>query len=148
MKIVLVGAGSAQFGSGMLGDIFASKELVGSHIVLHDINETALNKMLSVANRFITEHKLNYTITASTNRKEAFQSADFIISSIEVGNRFALWEDRIFNNFNMAWNKCMAKMVVLVEYFTLCVLFLQFLKLLKMRWIFVQMPIFLISQTL
>lgn len=93
MKIVLVGAGSAQFGSGMLGDIFASKELVGSHIVLHDINETALNKMLSVANRFITEHKLNYTITASTNRKEAFQSADFIISSIEVGNRFALWEE-------------------------------------------------------
>ena len=40
-KIVLVGAGSAQFGYGTLGDIFQSKTLYGSEIVLHDINMAA-----------------------------------------------------------------------------------------------------------
>ncbi|BFO10106.1 hypothetical protein GGER_26160 [Serratia rubidaea] len=41
-KIVLVGAGSAQFGFGTLGDIFQSKTLYGSEIVLHDINPASL----------------------------------------------------------------------------------------------------------
>ena len=34
MKIVLVGAGSIQFGLGTLGDIFTSKTLTGSEITL------------------------------------------------------------------------------------------------------------------
>jgi len=40
--IVLIGAGSASFGSGTIGDIFKSKALAGSHIVLHDINPDTL----------------------------------------------------------------------------------------------------------
>ena len=39
MKLVLIGAGSAQFGFGTLGDIFSSAFLKGSHIALVDINE-------------------------------------------------------------------------------------------------------------
>jgi alpha-galactosidase len=35
---------------------------------------------------------LPFTLSASTNRPEALQGADFIVSSIEVGNRFELWE--------------------------------------------------------
>lgn len=93
MNIVLVGAGSVQFGKGMLGDIFASKVLVGSHVVLHDINENTLNKTCEAAKSFIAEHNLSFSVSATTNRKEAFQAADFIISSIEVGDRFTLWEE-------------------------------------------------------
>ena len=37
-KIVLIGAGSTNFGLGTIGDIFKSKILAGSTIVLHDIN--------------------------------------------------------------------------------------------------------------
>ena len=37
-KIVLIGAGSTQFGLGTIGDIFKSKVLEGSTISLHDIN--------------------------------------------------------------------------------------------------------------
>ena len=36
--IVLIGAGSAQFGYGTIGDILQSQVLHGSEIVLHDIN--------------------------------------------------------------------------------------------------------------
>lgn len=38
-KIVLVGAGSTSFGPKIFSDIFLSKDLVGSTIILHDINK-------------------------------------------------------------------------------------------------------------
>ena len=93
MKIVLVGAGSIQFGYGMLGDIFNSKMLKGSEITLLDINEQTLKRVLGSAQEFIARHALDYTVNATTDRRIAFVNADFIISSIEVGNRFQLWDE-------------------------------------------------------
>ncbi|MDP3176604.1 MAG: hypothetical protein Q8M76_01790, partial [Spirochaetaceae bacterium] len=42
MKIVLIGAGSAQFGLGTLGEIMQSEVLAGSEIALVDIDGPAL----------------------------------------------------------------------------------------------------------
>lgn len=92
MKIVLVGAGSVQFGYGMLGDIFNSSVLKGCEITLLDINQESLDCVLNSANQFIKEHSLNHKISATTDRRKALKNADYIISSIEVGNRFELWE--------------------------------------------------------
>lgn len=91
-KIVLIGAGSVQFGFGTLGDIFQSKTLEGSHIVLHDINPNTLQKVAEIGQQFIDEHNLPFTLSATTSRTEALQAADFCIISIEVGDRFELWE--------------------------------------------------------
>ena len=91
-RIVLVGAGSAQFGYGTIGDILQSKVLEGSQIVLHDINPDTLAVVEQNGRAFIEAHGLPFSISATTNRAEAFKGADFIISSIEVGNRFELWE--------------------------------------------------------
>jgi alpha-galactosidase len=93
MKIVLVGAGSAQFGCGTLGDIFSSKPLAGCEIALHDINPDSLGETLKIARDFAAAHALSNKLTATTDRREAFRGADFIISSIEVGNRFRLWDE-------------------------------------------------------
>jgi alpha-galactosidase len=91
-RIVLIGAGSAQFGYGTIGDILQSKVLEGSHIVLHDINPNSLAVVAETGRAFIEEHKLPFSLSATTNRAEAFQGADFLVNSIEVGNRFDLWE--------------------------------------------------------
>ncbi len=91
-RIVLIGAGSAQFGYGTIGDILQSKVLEGSHIVLHDINPVTLAVVEKTGRAFIQERNLPYTISATTDREEAFQGADYLIISIEVGNRFELWE--------------------------------------------------------
>src|SRR5512138_3285965 len=91
-RIVLIGAGSAQFGYGTIGDILQSQVLAGSQIVLHDINPASLAVVEKTAREFISEQKLPFKITATTNRAEAFKGADFLIISIEVGNRFDLWE--------------------------------------------------------
>ncbi len=93
MKIALVGAGSAQFGCGTLGDIFSSKVLAGCEIALHDINPETLGETLRIAKEFAAAHSLPNKLSAMTDRREAFKGADFIISSIEVGNRFKLWDE-------------------------------------------------------
>jgi len=92
MKIALVGAGSVQFGCGTLGDIFSSEVLAGCEIALHDINPETLGATLKTAEDFAAAHGLKNRITATTDRKKAFQGAGAIISSIEVGSRFKLWD--------------------------------------------------------
>ncbi len=93
MKIVLVGAGSVQFGYGTLGDIFCSEVLSGAEIVLHDINGETLNKVFKTTEDFIRKNQLNFSVSATLDRTEAFKGASFIISSIEVGDRFQLWDE-------------------------------------------------------
>tara|TARA_Y100000590_G_scaffold439840_1_gene564395 strand:- start:488 stop:1795 length:1308 start_codon:yes stop_codon:yes gene_type:complete len=91
-KIVLIGAGSANFGLGTIGDIFKSKILEGSTITLHDINAEALEKTKSIANNFKEKLNVNYNIEATTERSEALKNATYCIISIEIGNRFDLWD--------------------------------------------------------
>lgn len=93
MKLVLIGAGSAQFGYGMLLDIFQSKLLEGSHVALLDINEKAVMKVYERTREFIEENGLSFTVSAGTDRREALEGADHVFISIEVGDRFALWDE-------------------------------------------------------
>ena len=93
MKLVLIGAGSAQFGLGTLGDIFQSRVLAGSQIVLVDIDALSLGKVHAVAQDFLKAHQAPYTVNATTDRVEALKGADFVIISIEVGKRFPLWDE-------------------------------------------------------
>ena len=90
--IVLIGAGSATFGLGMLGDIFKSQALEGSSLVLHDINPQTLQHVEQLAQQYIQEYRLPYTLSATTSRQDALRDADFCVTSIEVGDRFELWE--------------------------------------------------------
>ena len=91
-KIVLIGAGSTNFGLGTIGDIFKSKILDKSTIVLHDINAESLKNTELIAKRYKEKLKLNFTIEATTSRKDALKKADFCIISIEVQPRFDLWD--------------------------------------------------------
>ena len=92
IKIVLIGAGSSQFGLGTISDIFKSKTLEGSKIMLHDINKEALEKTKSTAEKYKEKLNSNYIIEASTSREEALTDAHYCLISIEVGNRFDLWD--------------------------------------------------------
>ena len=91
-KIVLTGAGSAMFGFGALGDIFKSQILRGCTVTLLDINPEALARVEGIAREYLAENDLPYTLEATPSRQEALQGADFCIISIEVGNRYELWE--------------------------------------------------------
>lgn len=90
---MLVGAGSTSFGPSMFTDIYHSSELEGSTIVLHDIDNDKLkmiHELLEAENELIN-NKFNLEYT--TNRSQAFEDANFIISSIEIGDRMKLWRE-------------------------------------------------------
>ena len=91
-KIVLIGAGSLQFGTGILGDIFTSYHLCDAEIVLNDINNVAAKRTATVAREFMKAHNLEQTLHVESDLRVALPGADFVMISIEVGDRFALWD--------------------------------------------------------
>lgn len=91
-KIVLIGAGSLQFGLGSVGSILNSDILEGATISLHDINPTSLDLAYQACKDAIKQKNLNFTLESTTNRKEALKDATFLINSIEVAPRFELFD--------------------------------------------------------
>ena len=91
-KIVLVGAGSLQFGTGILGDIFSSSVLDGAEIVLNDIDKKAADRMMHMAQDYINSNCLTHKIRVEANLLTALRGAKFVVISIEVGDRFKLWD--------------------------------------------------------
>ena len=87
----MVGAGSVSFGPSMFNDIYLSSGLDGSTIVLHDINKEKLEMIYELL--LVENERLNnkFNLEMTLDRNKAFKNADFIISSIEVGDRMKLW---------------------------------------------------------
>ncbi len=100
-KIVVIGAGSLQFGLGSVGSIIHSEILDGSTICLHDINEETLGLATQACQSAVESGKLNYTVESSLDRKEALKNATFVINAIEIPPRFKLlrWDFE----FPMMW---------------------------------------------
>ena len=91
-RIVIIGAGSTNFGLKIIGDFYKSQILKGSTIVLHDIRPEAVEKTRKIAENYKEKLQVDFQIEATTSREEALKGADFCLISIEVGNRFELWE--------------------------------------------------------
>ncbi len=91
-KIVLIGAGSLQFGLGAAGSVLESEILRGSTLCLHDINAEALDLVYQACKAAVEEGNLDFEVEQTTNRSEALNKATFIINSIEVAPRFPLWD--------------------------------------------------------
>ncbi|TXT64727.1 MAG: Alpha-glucosidase [Promethearchaeota archaeon] len=91
-KIVLIGAGSLQFGLGSAGSIMNSEVLKGSTICLHDIDAKSLELAAKACQDAIDERDLDFALESTTDREEALKDATFIINSIEVAPRFELWD--------------------------------------------------------
>jgi len=89
-KIVLIGAGSLQFGLGCVGNILKSDILKGYTITLHDINPENLELTYNACKSAINERNLNFVIEQTIDRKEALKNASFIVNSIEIPPRFKL----------------------------------------------------------
>ena len=89
-KIVLIGAGSLQFGLGSVGNMLKSNYLEGSTICLHDINVETLELTYKACQAAIDKRKLDFTLEYTTNRQDALKNATFIINAIEIPPRFKL----------------------------------------------------------
>jgi len=94
-KLVLIGAGSAEFTQGLLMDMIAEEWTEPWELGLVDIEPTVLNAMARLCGKMIAEKNRDIGLTVSTDRRELLPGADFVVSTIGVGGRRA-WEQDVF----------------------------------------------------
>lgn len=90
-KIVLIGAGSLDFGAWTVADVLGNPELRGGTLSLVDIDADSLRLVRRVAERMNAEWGSGLTIEATVDRRRALPGADFVIVAIEV-ERMERWQ--------------------------------------------------------
>ena len=61
--------------------------------MLHDTDQEALKETLAVGKKYKTEWGVNFSLNATSNRRDALKDATFVVISIEVSPRFGLWDE-------------------------------------------------------
>ena len=97
LKVVIIGAGSANFGQGAIADFLTAERLKEFDIkmVLVDIDKEALDRMYKFSKMLEEYHKSKITIEATEDRKEALPSANYVITSVSR-RRWDLWQKDFF----------------------------------------------------
>jgi alpha-galactosidase len=92
-RIVIIGAGSASFGRGMIVDLLRSEELNGRDLSLWlvDVDADALAKMAGFAERVKKHVGSELEIVATTDRNEALPGAAYVLTAVST-HRYELWE--------------------------------------------------------
>lgn len=83
-KVVIIGAGS-QFGGRLSRDILALPEFRDAEIALVDIDPGRLSAVAGYVRRLVEGHGLLAQVHATTERREALDGADFVVTSLSVG---------------------------------------------------------------
>ncbi len=83
-KIVVIGAGSADFGADCLAGIFRTERLFSGQLCLVDIDETRLRLAERLAQRLKTETGSEIDLHATVHRAEALADAEFVVLAVAV----------------------------------------------------------------
>jgi alpha-galactosidase len=89
-KIVVLGAGSADFGTDCLAGIFRTPGLRGSVLVLVDIDREKLDLAERIAGRLNDLTGAEIDVLATPSRADALPGADFVILAVAI-NREETW---------------------------------------------------------
>lgn len=93
-KIALIGAGSIVFAKRLCIDILSWPALQESTIALMDIDAERLEMIATLIRRVIAEQQLPAKVIATLDRREALDGADFVITTIAVGDMETVAADR------------------------------------------------------
>lgn len=92
-KIVIIGGGSYTWGPTFMRDIFATPELAGSTLVLHDIVQDRLDLVYALGQKMIHDFDLKFHLEKTRALEDALQGAEFIILTITTGGLEAMRPD-------------------------------------------------------
>ncbi len=84
-KVTFIGAGSIGFTRELLKDMLSVPEFSNIEVAFTDINEDNLNMALQLCQRDIDANNLNIKIFATTDRREAFKNARYVINCVRIG---------------------------------------------------------------
>jgi Alpha-galactosidases/6-phospho-beta-glucosidases, family 4 of glycosyl hydrolases len=92
-KIAIIGAGSVEFTRNILTDLCSYPELAALEFALHDIDEERLGYAERAANQVVARLDAGHVVSAHTDRRSAFDGADYLINEIQVGGYEATLRD-------------------------------------------------------
>ena len=84
-KIAIIGAGSIGFTKKLISDILCVPEFAEIEIALMDNNPHNLEMIRQIIERLVTSNNLPTKITATTDRRKAFDGAKYIMNCVRVG---------------------------------------------------------------
>lgn len=90
-KIVFIGAGSMSFGVSLFRDMFCSRDLSGSTLVLVDTDPGKLQRMTRLAELINGKTGAGLRIEQTTVRRDALQGAGFVVNATAI-DRNRLWK--------------------------------------------------------
>jgi alpha-galactosidase len=82
-----------EFTRQLLRDLMSMPELANSSIVLHDIDQRRLDLAEKIAAATVRHHGAGASITATTDRRQALDGADFVINMVNIGGHAATLTD-------------------------------------------------------
>ena len=85
-KIVIIGAGSYFFGRKLIWAMNHLEGLADGHLALVDIDPQTLETMKQLAEKAKEGSQANYTVSATTDYREAIPDANFVILSFSNRN--------------------------------------------------------------
>ncbi|MBI4220271.1 MAG: alpha-galactosidase [Chloroflexi bacterium] len=89
-KIALVGAGSVVFARRLLQDVVCVPALAGTTISLMDIDRGRLELVSAFARKLVKDTGAGITIEAGVDRRRALEDADYVLTTIRVGDTFEI----------------------------------------------------------
>jgi alpha-galactosidase len=92
-KIAIVGAGSVGFTRKLIADIVSVPELRDVEFALTDVSARNLELVRRIIEKVIEVNKLPAKVTATTDRRRAFEGARYVISCVRVGGVEAYADD-------------------------------------------------------
>jgi alpha-galactosidase len=93
LKLVYIGAGSHRFSMGLFKNIIDAKNLHPMDVVLVDIDENIVKWTTNLLQNMANKAGVDVKVSGTTDRRVAFENADFIYKSISVGAQKAEWFD-------------------------------------------------------
>ena len=85
MKLCFIGAGSLGFTRQLLADCMSVPKLRNAQISFMDINTHNLDMVTQLCQRDLEANGINTKIQSTTNRREAFKDADYVINTVRIG---------------------------------------------------------------
>ena len=85
VKIVLIGGGSYSWGPAVIGNILNNTYLNGSQVVLHDLDEEALEMTYCLALQYVEATKSITQFSRTMVLEEALDGADYVVVTISTG---------------------------------------------------------------
>ena len=84
-KIAIIGAGSIGFTKKLVSDILCVPEFADVEIALTDNNSHNLDMIKQIIERLVSSNSLPTKVTATTDRRKAFDGAKYVMNCVRIG---------------------------------------------------------------